>query len=197
MMIKRYLFIIQLSILVSIQSCDNSRGSNSSNKLNIVKNKNFTFEDSEREYLNRFFIESLKNNNKKRMNVFGIEHGKKKALKSLLKGKKKLIIEYSPLSCNLCVDSLFTYINKSKLNKDLIIVTGAKNKNQINLELNKYSLNASVLMINITPELLEESNYDPKIYFLDKDMIISHYISINKSMVKYLNIYLKVLEDRL
>ncbi len=189
---KRILLFFIIFIVLFQFGCNSSP--NQSDAV-VSESNNVSFTSVEKGYLQRYFVESLKYNNSKKKNVLGLQEGKRSSLKSLLNGKQKLIIEYSPLSCSLCVDSLFTYINKSKLNKDLIIITGSKNRNLVKIELNKYTLNGYILMTDITPESLKELNHDPKLYFLDPDMTIHHYISIDKSMVKYLKIYLKQLEE--
>lgn len=181
-MIKTKLFFL-LFFIILFNCCTQSDGNQ--------------FNQPEKDYLKRYFIESLENNNTKKENLYGMQkNGSYNYLKKLLNGEEKLIIEYSPLSCSLCVDSLFTYINDSKLNKKLIVISGANNKNEVTIEINKYSLDAEVLIVNLTTKIVEELNHDPKMYYLDSEMNISHFISINKLSTKYLKNYIKILEKK-
>ncbi len=117
--------------------------------------------------------------------------GKSNKLLSLINNKMTLIVLYSDISCNVCVDELFTncsLLNKKYKNLNIIVIASTRNKanllkfkkinkiNNIILDDNKYEFKNSLAIISIPTMILVKPNgtitnsffINPNIKFLSK-----------------------------
>lgn len=126
------------------------------------------------------------------------EHRNKKALKAII-DKPKLVLRYSELNCNVCVDTLLSCLNQrfAKLGMEhlLILATYHDERNyRIFKRINQ--IKEMYLIDSIVGSRLEEENI-PYLFFVDNDYRIKYPFIPHKEVMQETHKYLDFIETRL